>query len=619
MSAHGKTWFRFFSVFASVFLVSLALARSVSADPPAQTDPMITVPYTPSLTGLIYLPVQLTGTQGQIVNATFLLDSGASTSLISRSLPDKLGLVAKAAIGSDGKPILFNGKQSQMTEVPSFKIGALTVFHSSLIVIDESVLNVGMDQPVDGVIGANFLSVVPTLVDFAKSQVTFFGFGPLTSQDLQAASMEHSIAIPLTTDDYASYSCQVSLENLGHLAQTSLLVDTGASYSTLSSQTAKHLMLTPDGKTQSLKAPSGIVPTNFGGLETIGFPGGPLIHDLVIAYYPDDKTNDILAVHLGLDVLGRYRMLLDFPDRRMYLQPYPPVTASLSSASTDPPQVTLSLDGKTTGTFVINPSAEISSLSTSVAAKLQVTPTPSVGSDGKPIRVGGKQVPGVTLPQSNLNGQPLTNATFLVLDPAAYAPLGYPVDGILGLNVLESQACLLDMANRKIMLWGSNAFTPADLKGVDMADAVAVPLNEIPGTRQFSISVKLTNGKASQGEELALDTSHGANYISEKSVTKLKLSAVGEPLPISANGITYTISHVNVPDVSLGTLTLHDFYTSYADGAEPPGVLHHLGASFFSQNRVLFDFANKVMYVKPNPPSAPAAGTPPAPGTAPGK
>ena len=132
--------------------------------------------------------------------------------------------------------------------------------------------------------------------------------------------------------------------------------------------------------------------------------------------------------------------------------------------------------------------------------------------------------------------------------------------------------------------------TLADLKALDMADAVAVPLNEIPGTGQFSVSAKFANGKASQSEELELDTSHGANYISEKSVTKLDLSAVGEPLHIPANGTTYTISHVSVPEVSLGSLVLHNFYTSYADGAEPPGVAHHLGVSFFSQYRVLFDF-----------------------------
>ena len=88
----------------------------------------------------------------------------------------------------------------------------------------------------------------------------------------------------------------------------------------------------------------------------------------------------------------------------MFLQPYPPVTAPLCSTSADPPLATLSLDGKATGTFLVNTSAEISSLSASLAARLSVTPNPAVGSDGKPILVGGKQVPSVTLPQSNLNG-----------------------------------------------------------------------------------------------------------------------------------------------------------------------------------------------------------------------
>ena len=96
--------------------------------------------------------------------------------------------------------------------------------------------------------------------------------------------MEKSIVIPLTTavsDDY-DYQCEVSLEIWGHTAQAKLDVDTGAIDCTLSKKTATQLALTPMMKSQTLKAIAGTMPINFGGLETLGFTGGPSVHDLIV-------------------------------------------------------------------------------------------------------------------------------------------------------------------------------------------------------------------------------------------------------------------------------------------------------------------------------------------------
>ncbi len=221
------------------------------------------------------------------------------------------------------------------------------------------------------------------------------------------------------------------------------------------------------------------------------------------------------------------------------------------------------------------------------------------------------------MPQMHLGNQTLTNFPCLMVSPDNYARAKIPIDGIIGLDVLDDHAFLLDTMKKQITLWGSGTFTQADLKGVDMADAEAVPLTPDGMPAIYSVSGKMTSGKASLTEDLALDTSQPGNFISRDSVALLGLSAVGPPLVIPLQGTIYTIDHTIIPKVSLASLALTDVHTAYADGPVPPGIIQHLGIAFFSQNRVLFDFAHKMMYVKPNLPGTPAATTASAPASAP--
>lgn len=214
-----------------VLAISLAFASSVHAQiqfgaktPPAAPSagafqlpaakPLVTttLSYTPARGGTQIIPVTLNGT----VQANFIFDTGTNFSGISQTLVSRLKLPAHPAIGLDGLHVRVGGIPADAADV-QFDIGSFRLPRSPFIVIGGTTLSALAGQTVDGIIGADQLTVTPSLLDVSKHQIMFLSHGFLSLADLRQLGMEDAVVVPVQDkgDDFL-FKCLVRFRRAAH-------------------------------------------------------------------------------------------------------------------------------------------------------------------------------------------------------------------------------------------------------------------------------------------------------------------------------------------------------------------------------------------------------------------
>jgi hypothetical protein len=285
------------------------------------------------------------------IDATFLVDTGSPQTSVSEDLVAKLGLPTRPAIHPDGTPITADGKPVRYATMDSFQIGSSSLkdllhFHPfvwQVLVQSARKLHSLAAQPLDGVIGADLLAKFAVGFDFRDHLVTFYNPGGQTRQVWQSGGLVGPAGseLPLTIPgDYWAFLVPAQFGDGNTSQQASLLLDTGSPYTIVPYSVAKALSLhdvrsgTMSGQFGSVSIDQAQVPTvGLGDLRLSGFP----------VAYPDKGTILTTFGLLGLDVLSGYRVLMDFPAKRMYLTPViplvqaKPATPPATSAPASPP------------------------------------------------------------------------------------------------------------------------------------------------------------------------------------------------------------------------------------------------------------------------------------------
>ena len=308
-------------------------------DPPTQEHQTISqMDFTPAKNGTQFLGQPLVHVKlNGILNTMFLVDTGASSSIIGTSTAKKLGLRLQPAVSNNGQPITLNGhrEQATMTQVALFTIGHIQVNNATLLVLPDSNLQAGSGNAYDGVIGANMLEGSAILLD---SQQQKFGFclpGKLSPQQLNQIGLTHPYVLPLTSSG-DKWSVQGELTKGNSVGDEDLLLDTGSNATGISTALAEKLHLNPSG----LGVQHDIYTTKvvgMGQVDTLHL-GDLTLRDISITVRAASET---LPSLLGMDVLSNYRILIDFPAKKMYLQPntvaVPTITVGPAPAPTTPP------------------------------------------------------------------------------------------------------------------------------------------------------------------------------------------------------------------------------------------------------------------------------------------
>ena len=324
-------------------LALLTLAAGFECLLPARADqaataPPAVIPCTRTVNGQLLLSVKLTGATGQKVDASFTLDTGVNKSVISDAMVARLGLKPEAGVGDDGQPITFNGGATKMARVPLMELGSIPCGPVPFVIFDARTLSRGHGQAIDGILGSNLLLAVPALINLRHNEVTFLMPGPITAGGLQAVGMGDAAAIPV--DDLSgtgSYTCLARIESGGRSLEKSLVLDIGSAETMLNNSDARALGLPSEGEpTSGVTLVTGPIKVYEGKTSAISLGAGAVTARDVMVAYPKGDLPGFLPPHLGRDVLGHYLILVDYPEKKVYLKP-----ASRLDAPTFIPKITI--------------------------------------------------------------------------------------------------------------------------------------------------------------------------------------------------------------------------------------------------------------------------------------
>lgn len=274
---------------------------------------------------LYFARCSVVGKNGRM-DVNLLLDSGCEQLILSDIVVDSLGLQPdeQAGAGSLPAPGSSSGdvNRKDRKKTASQEPVVVTELHvgSGLHFKDiyayrwntRVIRSLGGEQ-VDGIIGLYPFGLSSLQIDFQKGFATARHPSALTAEEMKAAGMDGAIELPIETDEYEVY---VNADfGSGHTER--MRVDTGAVHSGISAQMAKTLGVTPisKGKMTTLY---GLV--QFARAKIPSLSIGPLKLGEVLVEYPVKKQPEFPAL-LGQDILTRYRIVLDIPNKKLYLKP----------------------------------------------------------------------------------------------------------------------------------------------------------------------------------------------------------------------------------------------------------------------------------------------------------
>ena len=176
-------------------------------------------------------------------------------------------------------------------------------------------------QQIDGVLGGNILINERLRIDFQRHAITFLtappGGGKLPPAMLAAAGMSGADVIALADGGNCRYFCTVETDLGPKTATVEMLLSTSRK------------SILPFAAVQYMGLPLS-VPTDV----TTGLPvgqttltrlilGAQTLRDVPFLYLGADDLSGV-SPRVGFDVLSRFRVLLDFADKKLYLAPLVP-------------------------------------------------------------------------------------------------------------------------------------------------------------------------------------------------------------------------------------------------------------------------------------------------------
>ncbi len=240
--------------------------------------------------------------------ARALLDSGAQSSVVDRALAARLGLPTSSltpvmAFGVSGEPQI--GKSATM----DVRAGALRLSGLRAATLDLASISAGSGRPFDIILGQDVLRSLIADIDFPNGRLAFFDppqhVLPARAIASPARSDGRELLVPITVE--------------GEPLEVAL--DTGASGALALSPASAEAVGLLDGR-RTVSAPS----ITFGGLsqdrvvraKSLGFAGAEFPDRRVHIYTPPQGAR-VPAGLLGVEVLGRYRVILDLGRGRLHL------------------------------------------------------------------------------------------------------------------------------------------------------------------------------------------------------------------------------------------------------------------------------------------------------------
>lgn len=271
-----------------------------------------------SSNSLIILPVSINGSEP----INFLVDTGVrSNILFSKKLGDALGLEYTRRLsiaGADGSTVIM----AQVSPINVLDMGPIEGKLQSLLVLEEDFFELEsvIGVPVYGILGYEFFKFNPVKINYDDGFIDFYREGGMKWKPPFYRKFH------LTIEESKAYINAKINQKSGPKIEAKLLVDTGANHG---------LLLNPE-TSEDIKMPPLFIESQLGqslGGILYGFIGRvnslklkSLTMKEVLTSYPDKNTFSEIIVatgrqgSLGSEVLGRTRLILDYPRSRAMIR-----------------------------------------------------------------------------------------------------------------------------------------------------------------------------------------------------------------------------------------------------------------------------------------------------------
>jgi hypothetical protein len=259
----------------------------------------------------IYLPAKVNGHDTQAV-----LDSGSSNSVLDTAFAAALGLSPKGSIPFAGLQTVGHGAfvGGVTIDAGDARLGGLTV-----AVLDLTQLSRVSGRSLPLILGDEVFNETIVDIDSARHRVAF-------RDPEHFVPPSNAVALPLSPGLFRTIP--VSIEGR---APAQFIVDLGddGTVDVFPAYAKAQGLMTGRKLSQrmGLGLTGGLTTTPIGSLGTVGLAGVSLANvPVTFSEKRPPGTDSGIAGRLGTEILSRFRLQVDYPDDRLYLEPYPQAT-----------------------------------------------------------------------------------------------------------------------------------------------------------------------------------------------------------------------------------------------------------------------------------------------------
>lgn len=260
--------------------------------------------------GHIRLPVTVNGRCG----FWMILDSGASANIFNSVALDSLDLPTVGTMPAIG---VAGYQEVQLVQTDSIGVGALTLYDQVAGSMDLSQVasSVGFDSAFGGILGYDFLSRFPTMIDYSVRSLTVYN--PLSFEPPPGG---------VEIDFYLTLQVPTISGRLDGL-EGDFIVDLGNAYGLIVHHgfARRHQLARRFHDVREIRSGFGGVGGTLGGKTAVAakFEIGRILTDSLRVFLPDSSTgisgSEQLAGNIGNSFLQDYRVLFDYDGSRLIL------------------------------------------------------------------------------------------------------------------------------------------------------------------------------------------------------------------------------------------------------------------------------------------------------------
>lgn len=267
---------------------------------------------------LIIIPVSVNGN----TPLNFLVDTGVrSNILFSKDLGDALGLEYTRRlnlVGADGNADLM----ASVSPINHFDLGPVEGIFQSLLVLEEEFVELEsvIGIPIYGILGYEFFKYNPVKINYDDGKIVFYKPNGLKWRPLLYRKLDMAVY------DSKPYINATVKQKDGSIIHPRLLIDTGANHGLLLNRETTEAITMPPLFIESALGQSlgGVLFGYIGRVDYMKFANFKL--DEVLTSYPDETPFSYVIRNsgrfgsLGAEVLGRTRLVFDYPRNRLFVR-----------------------------------------------------------------------------------------------------------------------------------------------------------------------------------------------------------------------------------------------------------------------------------------------------------